>query len=98
MTMNGNNIFETNTTLRKKAYLPSVGALSAEEFKNYPDKDCENKGFWLEVFCPEDSCLREEERIKLVDFCEDSEEKQDLWLEAFCPESSCEIFEASELP
>ena len=96
--MNGNNILETKTTFRNKAYLPSVGALSAEEFKTDSDKDCEDRGLWLEVFCPEDRCLREEERIQLVDFCENSGEKHDAWLEAFCPEGSCEIFDASQLP
>ena len=96
--MNGNNIFETKTALREKAYLPSVGALSAEEFKSDSDEDCKNRGLWLELFCPEDRCLREEERIKLVDFCEYSGKKHDAWLEAFCPEDSCEIFETTDLP
>jgi hypothetical protein len=98
MTMNGNHILETKTTLRKKAYWPSVGALSADEFKIYSDEDCEDRGLWLELFCPEDRCLRQEERIKLVDFCEIAGEEHDAWLEAFCPESSCEIFEATDLP
>lgn len=98
MTMNGNDISEKNTAMRNKPFLPSAGALSAEEFKIYSDEDCEGRGLWLDVFCPEDRCLREEERIKLIDFCEDAEEKPDLWLETFCPESSCEIYDAWRLP
>ena len=62
------------------------------------DKDCEDRGVWLETFCPQDRCLHEEERVKLVDFCEDPAETQDLWLDLFCPRGSCEIFEASQLP
>jgi hypothetical protein len=61
-------------------------------------KNCEQRGLWLEAFCPEDRCLREEERIQIVDFCADSEEHHDLWQSAFCPEKNCEIFEASALP
>lgn len=98
MTMNPNNIAENETALRNKAAWPSVGALSAQELKTFPDKDCEDRGAWLDVFCPQDRCLPEEERIKLVDFCEDSAAKHDLWLDVFCPRGSCEIFEASQLP
>ena len=95
--MEYNNSAETETMLRGKDYLPSVGALSVKEFRTIPDRDCEDRGAWLEVFCPDDRCLREEERIKLADFCEDSMGKKDRWSKVFCPESSCEIFEASQI-
>jgi hypothetical protein len=97
MIMEYNNSAETETMLRGKDYLPSVGALSAKEFRTISDRDCEDRGAWLEVFCPDDRCLREEERIKLADFCEDSMGKKDRWSKVFCPESSCEIFEASQI-
>ena len=61
------------------------------------NRDCEDRGAWLDTFCPEDRCLLEEERVKLVDFCEDSAEMHDLWLDFFCPRGSCEILEASQL-
>ncbi len=96
--MNIHNIPGIETTLRNRPPLPSVGALSAEELNAFSDKNCEDRGTWLDVFCPEDRCLLEEERIKLVDFCEDSPEKHHLWLDVFCPRGSCEIFEASQLP
>jgi hypothetical protein len=89
---------ETEIMLRSKDYSPSVGALSAKEFRTISDRDCEDRGAWLEVFCPDDRCLREEERIELVDFCEDTGEKRDRWSDVFCPESSCEVIEASQLP
>jgi hypothetical protein len=98
MIMDYNNAIESETMLRSKDSLPSVGALSAKEFKTISDRDCEDRGAWLEVFCLDDRCLHEEERIKLVDFCEDTGKKKDRWSEVFCPESSCEIIEASQLP
>jgi hypothetical protein len=61
-------------------------------------ESCEPRGTWLDVFCSDDSCLLEEERITLKDFCENSEEKQDRWLETFCPDDNCDIFETSQLP
>jgi len=89
---------KTAATLRNKAHFPSVGALFAKELKSVSDKDCTDRGVWLEIFCPDDRCLREEERIELVEFCKDSGKKHDLWLKVFCPKGFCEIFEGSRLP
>ncbi len=61
------------------------------------EKHCEPKGTWLEVFCPDDCCLLEEERIKLKPFCDESGEKHDLWLDTFCPDGNCDISETSQL-
>jgi hypothetical protein len=96
--MDDKNAAKTKTMLRSRGFLPSGGALSAKEFRTISDRGCEDRGAWLEVFCPEDRCLREEERIALVNFCEDAGEKKNLWSDVFCPESSCEIFEASQIP
>jgi hypothetical protein len=96
--MTHHNTAETATVLQNKDYWPSVGSLSAREFRTFPDRNCKDRGVWLEIFCPDDRCFSEEERIKLVEFCEDSGKKKDRWDELFCPESSCEIFEASQLP
>jgi hypothetical protein len=63
------------------------------------------KDKWLNVFCPEDACLAEEEHFDAPEAkaedskTEDTEGKdQSTWLEVFCPESSCEIEEPSQLP
>jgi hypothetical protein len=96
--MNIHNIPGTETILRNRAPLSSVGALSVEELNAFSDNNCEERGAWLDVFCPEDRCLLEEERIRLVDFCEESSENLHLWHDVFCPRGSCEIFEASQLP
>ena len=56
------------------------------------------QGLWLEVFCPDDQCLREEERIKLpVERTAPGAEKG-FWLNMFCPEDRCEVEEGSQLP
>ena len=51
---------------------------------------------WLKVFCPEDACLMEEERIDLPTSGE--AEDRDWLLEVFCPEESCEITSPTQLP
>jgi len=95
--MNSNHIIEIKPISETKTFLPSVGALAAEEFKPDFERDCEDRGAWLKTFCPEDRCLQEEERIKLVAFCEEPAETRDPWLYLFCPRGSCEIFEPSQL-
>jgi hypothetical protein len=32
-------------------------------------RECQDKGIWLELFCPDGACFVEEERIKLPVFC-----------------------------
>jgi hypothetical protein len=51
---------------------------------------------WLNVFCPENACLAEEERFTAPEF--EEEARQSKWLELFCPENSCEITSFTQLP
>lgn len=72
------------------------GALSEQE-KAF-EKTCQDRGVWLEIFCPDDTCLTEEERIDIPVFCEDPQMKKNIILELFCPGDSCEVFEPTKLP
>ena len=102
--MDRNNTNEKEATSRKKVFLPKARALSSEEVNTLSDnekafaKECQDRGVWLEIFCPDDNCLLEEERMKLPIFCEDSAKKRDLWLEILCPDNNCEISGATHLP
>jgi hypothetical protein len=51
---------------------------------------------WLHVFCPEDNCLTDVERMA-VPTSEETEQHSD-WQELFCPQESCEITSATQLP
>ena len=53
----------------------------------------EKKDEWMETFCPEESCLMEEERVDLP-----GKKEKDLWLDAFCPEMECEIESPLDVP
>lgn len=54
------------------------------------------KDRWLKVFCPEDACLAEEERIDLPASAQAEEHSE--WLEIFCPEQACEVITPTQLP
>jgi hypothetical protein len=51
---------------------------------------------WLNVFCPEDACLTDEERIARPTSSKTTEHSE--WLELFCPQESCEITSPTQLP
>jgi hypothetical protein len=88
----------------RRVFMPKARVLSENELGSLSEREkafageCKDKGLWLEIFCPDDACLLEEERIKLPVFCEHPEHKHSLWLEIFCPGGSCEVTESSKLP
>jgi len=102
--MENKNISEKEATSPKKVFFPKARALSNEEINTLSAeekafaKECQDRGVWLEIFCPDDNCLLEEERMKLPVFCKDSKNRQDLWLEIFCPDNSCELSGPTQLP
>jgi hypothetical protein len=53
---------------------------------------------WLDMFCPDESCLTEEERIMLASPSADKSNDKRSLLDLFCPHGSCEITSASQLP
>ena len=85
--------FETNGRMlfdKKTQWLTDKGDGSESE--------CRDRGTWLDLFCPDDACLRDEERINVPMFCSNPEAVKDPWLDIFCPAGSCEITEATNLP
>jgi hypothetical protein len=92
------------TVSRKKVSFTKADAQSGMDLDTLSangktiSEECQPRGEWLELFCPDDNCLLEEERIKLLKFCEDTGERHDHWLDVFCPDGSCEISEPSQLP
>jgi hypothetical protein len=51
---------------------------------------------WLNVFCPDDACLTDEEHMALPT-SEQAKTRSD-WQELFCPQESCEVTSATQLP
>jgi hypothetical protein len=88
----------------RRILMPKARVLSEKEVGELSDKakafaaECKERGLWLEIFCPDDACLLEGERIKLPVFCEHPKHKHSPWLDIFCPGGSCEVNEPSKLP
>ncbi|HEX5682370.1 MAG TPA: hypothetical protein VFX82_16180 [Desulfobacterales bacterium] len=88
----------------RRIYLPKARVLGQQELDSLSEKEktfakeCKDKGIWLELFCPDDACLLEEERIKLPVFCENPKHDHSLWLDIFCPGGSCEVTDSTKLP
>ena len=73
-----------------------VAALPAE--KKQAAEIAEKEGVWLEIYCPDASCLNADGRITIPAAGAESMEKKGIWLNLFCPEGSCELTEGTNLP
>lgn len=88
----------------KRVFVSRAQVLSKEkhgelsEKEKASEKSCQDRGVWLELFCPSDMCLTDEERFSIPVFCEDPEVKRNVFLELFCPGDSCEVVESTRLP
>jgi hypothetical protein len=78
--------------------LPEAQRDTLSEQEQTFEKSCQERGVWLELFCPDDACLTEEERFSIPVFCQDPKVKKNVLLEIFCPEESCEVVESTRLP
>jgi hypothetical protein len=88
----------------KKVFVTHAQVLSDEQRQSLTEEEkafeasCTSRGVWLELFCPDNACFSEEERIDVPVFCKDPNAGKKLWLKLFCPEGSCEVSEPSQLP
>jgi hypothetical protein len=94
----------SDTNTRFTFYFPDARVLSEAEIAALPAEKKQSveadakKGVWLEVFCPDASCVREDGRISIPAEGIESAEKKGVWLNLFCPEGSCELREGTDLP
>ena len=92
-----NDTHGTNMSKRKRVFVSDAQVLSEDKRHTLSEEEqayetaCRKRGVWLEVFCPEDACFTEDERVRIPVFCEDPQAKKSLWLDVFCPESRCEV-------
>jgi len=56
------------------------------------------EGVWLEIDCPNASCVGDDGRITIPVVGAESVEKKGYWLNLFCPEGSCELNQMTDLP
>lgn len=86
-----------------KFFLPDARLLKDEEIADFkatsgsPGPDAQKNGLWIEIGCPEGSCLDGGGRLRLPVSGGQSQGKG-VFLNLFCPEGSCEIVESTDVP
>jgi len=99
--------YNTNTSDKetsKRVFVTHAKVLSDEQRQRLTDEEkafeatCQDRGVWLELFCPDNACFTEEERVNIPVFCKDPDAGKKLWLKLFCPDGSCEITSSTQLP
>jgi hypothetical protein len=68
-----------------------------EEKKKAAETD-KREGVWLEIYCPDASCVSDDGRITIPALGAEPAKKEGIWLNLFCPEGSCELKETTDLP
>jgi hypothetical protein len=74
-----------------------------EEIVNLPMEtreaadDTAGGGLWVEVFCPDHSCLTQEEEVSLQVRAARGEQGRGFWLNLFCPEEQCALEEPTDI-
>ena len=73
-----------------------IAAISTE--KKEAAESEKKEGIWLEIYCPDASCVGDDGRITIPAGGTESAEKRGIWLNLFCPEGSCELNQMTDLP
>jgi hypothetical protein len=83
-------------------FFPGVRVLTNEEISRLSPEKRETtehagqKGLWLEIDCPNASCMDDNGRIIVHTQGGQSTDKKGIWLNLFCPEKSCEILQSTD--
>jgi hypothetical protein len=57
------------------------------------------EGLWLEIVCPDESCIDDDGNITIpAKRLDDTFGKKGFFLNLFCPEDSCEVAQSMDLP
>jgi hypothetical protein len=94
---------DTNRTSRA-FFLPESRSLSSAEVSDLPEEKRKaaiasgREGVWIEVPCPDGSCMKKNGKIVLEAAPVGHKEEKGIWLNIFCPEDSCLWKGGTELP
>ena len=85
-------------------FLPGSRILSSVEIATIPEEKRKaatgsgREGVWLEVPCPDGSCMKKKGKIVLEAVPVEPKDEKGVWLNIFCPEDSCLWKGGAELP
>jgi hypothetical protein len=84
-------------------FFPEARVLRGEEVEALPPEKRQaaaksgQPGVWLEINCPDRSCIGDDGKITLSAVGTEAKSKGGVWLNLFCPEDSCEIRQSTDL-
>lgn len=87
--------------IRFKFFLPEARVMSDEEVKALSAEKIRageaegQSGLWIEINCPDRSCLSADGRLVLPT---EKTAGKGIFLNLFCPEDACEIVHSTDLP
>lgn len=87
--------------VKVKVFLPEARVLSEKETaqltssRNRDGGGTEDRGLWVEIECPDHSCIGEDGRITLPP---KTTQDRGVFLKLFCPEGNCKVVESTDLP
>jgi hypothetical protein len=76
-------------------YFPSARVLSSSDVAALPEEKKKaaeragGNGVWLEVSCPDGSCVGSDGKVTLDAVGAEAKKDKGVWLNVFCPEDSC---------
>lgn len=85
-------------------FLPNARVLKDDEIAAIPTErkqaaeQDKKEGVWLELYCPDASCVGDDGRITIPAVGTEPVKKKGIWLNLFCPEGSCELKQPTDLP
>jgi len=95
---------ETGKESFVRVFVPGARRLSEEEIAQLPEekrmaaREAHSEGVWLDLPCPDSSCLAEEGHMNIPVKGAPEKEKKGFFLNLFCPEDTCEVYRPSDLP
>jgi len=87
-----------------KVFVPGVRPLTDLEISKLPREKTRAAeasgatGIWIEVPCPDLSCVTGRGRITVPVKGAPEEEGKGFWLDLFCPGDTCDVYRATDLP
>jgi hypothetical protein len=89
---------------RVRFFLPEARLLGKDEIANLPPEKLRTvgsggrEGLWLEIVCPDESCIDQDGNICIPATSPDTSKEKGIFLNLFCPDNSCEVVQSTDLP
>jgi hypothetical protein len=93
----------TESKSRFRFFLPEARMLGKDEIASLPSEKLQvaetggRDGLWLEIVCPDESCIDSDGNISIPAEGVDTSQEKGVFLKLFCPGDSCEVVQPTDL-